>query len=129
MKEQAGEAAPAAAMSVLLDRGNHLMDQGELAKAIDAYRELIALAPQFGPGYRNLALALEQAGELAEALSACRHAVELQPDDLEAYLVMASLLLKLERTDQAVSMYQLAALAAPGRSDVQASLAAALALQ
>jgi Flp pilus assembly protein TadD len=129
MKEQAGEAAHAAAMSVLLDRGNHLMDQGELAKAIDAYRELVALAPQFGPGYRNLALALEQAGELAEALSVCRHAVELQPDDLEAYLVMASLLLKLDRTDQAVSMYQLAALAAPGRSDAQASLAAALARQ
>ncbi|WP_082078820.1 tetratricopeptide repeat protein [Bradyrhizobium sp. LTSP849] len=129
MKDRTGEAALAGAMEAVLDRGNHMMDHGEVAKAVEAYRELITIAPQFGPGYRNLALALEQDGELAEALSVCRHAVELQPDDLEAYLVMASLLLKLERTDQAVSMYQLAALAAPARSDVQASLAAALVRQ
>ncbi|MCP3469528.1 tetratricopeptide repeat protein [Bradyrhizobium sp. CCGUVB1N3] len=129
MKGQTREAARAEAMVALLNRGNHMMDQGKLAKAIEAYRELITLAPQFGPGHRNLALALEQVGELAEALSVCRHAVEIQPDDLEAYLIMASLLLKLERTDQAVTMYQLAALAAPGRSDVQASLAAALTRQ
>lgn len=129
MKKQTGEAALAGAMAAILNRGNHMMDQGELAKAIEAYRKLITLAPQFGPGYRNLALALEQDGELTEALAVCGRAVELQPDDLEAYLVMASLLLKLERTGQAVSMYQLAALAAPGRSDVQASLAAALARQ
>ena len=129
MNEQSGDAALAGAMAALLNRGNQMMDQGELIQAIEAYRDLISLAPQFGPGYRNLALALEQAGELAEALSVCRQAVNLRPNDLEAYLAMASLLLKLERTDQAISMYQLAALAAPGRSDVQASLAAALTRQ
>ena len=78
---------------------------------------------------RNLALALERDGKLAEALSACGRAVELQPDDLEAYLIMARLLLNLGRMDQAVSMYELASLAAPARSDIQTSLAAALARQ
>jgi len=129
MQEQTGEAALAGSMDAFLNRGNHLMDQGQLGEAIEAYRKLTSLAPQFGPGYRNLALALEQDGKLTEALSVCGRAVELQPDDLEAYLIMAKLLLRLGLTDQAVSMYQLAALVAPGRSDVQASLAAALARQ
>lgn len=129
MEQQTGEAALAASMAALLDRGNRLMDQGEVIEATAAYRKLVTLAPQFAPGYRNLALALERGGELTEALSVCGRAVELQGDDLEAYLIMARLLLKLERTDQAVSMYELAALAAPARSDVQASLAAALARQ
>jgi tetratricopeptide (TPR) repeat protein len=116
-------------VAALVKRGNQLMDQGEVAEAIAAYREVTSLAPQFGPAYRNLALALESDGRLAEALSACGRAVELQDDDIEAYLIMAKLLLKLERTDQAVSMYELAALVAPKRSDIQASLAAALARQ
>ena len=126
MEKQAGEAAVAESVDALLTRGNHMMDQGELAEAIEAYRKLVTLAPQFGPGYRNLALALERDGRLAEALSECNRAVELQPHDLETYLITAKLWLKLERTDEAVSMYQLAALAVPERSDVQASLAAAL---
>ena len=100
MKHQTGDATLAASINALLNRGNHLMDQGKLAEAIEAYRNLTTLAPQFGPGYRNLALALEQDGRLAEALSVCGRAAELQSDDLEAYLVMARLLLKLERTDQ-----------------------------
>lgn len=127
--KQTREAVLAGAMEPLLDRGNTMMDRGEFAEAIRAYRELTTLAPQFGPGYRNLALALEQDGRLTEALSACSRAIELQSDDLESYLVMASLLLRVERIDHAVSMYQLAALAAPERSDVQSSLAAALVRQ
>jgi tetratricopeptide (TPR) repeat protein len=127
MERQAGDVAGATA--ALLSRGNDLMDRGEVTGAVEAYRKLTTLAPQFGPAYRNLALALEQHGELGEALSACGRAVALKGDDLEAYLIMARLLLKLERKDQAVAMYELAALAAPARSDVQADLAAALARQ
>jgi tetratricopeptide (TPR) repeat protein len=129
METQTRDVAVAGSIDALLSRGNQLADRGEFVDAIAAYRELAALAPQFGPGYRNLALALEQAGQLTEALSVCGRAVQLQPDDLDSYLVMARLLLMLGRTDQAVSMYQLAALAAPGRSDVHTSLAAALARQ
>lgn len=110
----------------LLRLGNDLMDRGEAAGAIETYRRLISLVPQFGPAYRNLALALEEDGRLDEALSACGQAIEHQPDDLEAYLIMAKLLLKLERTDEAVAIYRLAAVAMPERSDVHASLAAAL---
>jgi len=122
-------AATARSIDALLSRGNDLIDRGAFTDAIAAYSELTCLAPQFGPGYRNLAMALEANGRLTEALSACAHAVELQPDDIESYLVMAKVLLKLERTDRAVSMYQLAALAAPSRSDVHSSLAAALVRQ
>ncbi len=129
MEEQTGEPARAGLPEAALNHGSRMMDQGAFAEAIVAYRKLIALAPQFGPGYRNLALALERDGKYTEALSACGRAIELQPEDLEAYLVMARLLLALERTDQAISMYRLAALAAPARSDVQTSLAAALARQ
>ncbi|HLG81683.1 MAG TPA: tetratricopeptide repeat protein [Bradyrhizobium sp.] len=127
MQPQTERAALAASVAALLDRGNDLMDRGAVADAIAAYRSVTTLVPQFGPAFRNLALALERDGRLGEALSACGRAVELQGDDLDAYLIMARLLLRLERMEQAVSMYELAALAAPGRADVQASLAAALA--
>jgi Flp pilus assembly protein TadD len=129
MEQYTRQAAVARSIDALLNRGNHLFDRGAFAEAVEAYRELMILAPQFGPGYRNLALALEQDGKLAEALPVCERAIQLQPDDLESYLIMARLLLMLGRMDQAVSMYQLAALAAPARSDIHASLAAALARQ
>jgi Flp pilus assembly protein TadD len=129
MEQHIRQVAVAGSIDALLNRGNHLFDRGAFAEAIEAYHELTIRAPQFGPGYRNLALALEQDGRLAEALPVCDRAIQLQPEDLESYLIMAKLLLKLGRMDQAVSMYQLAALAAPGRSDVHASLAAALARQ
>jgi tetratricopeptide (TPR) repeat protein len=58
MQQQTGEAARAGSVAALLNRGNHLMDRGELAAAIAAYRQVTTLAPQFGPAYRNLALAL-----------------------------------------------------------------------
>ena len=129
MELQTGDVGRAESLAALIGRGNDLMDRGDLAEAIETYRKLTTLAPQSGPAHRNLALALERDGKLSEALSVCGRAVELQSDDLEAYLIMARLLLRLERTDRAVSMYELAALAAPARSDVQASLAAALARQ
>src|SRR5579871_2826870 len=127
MQLQTEAAAHVPSVAALLNLGNDLMDRGEMAEAIAAYRSLATLAPQFGPAYRNLALALERHGELGEALSASARAIELQGNDLDAYLIMAGLLLKLERMEQAVAMYELAALAAPARSDIQASLAAALA--
>jgi Flp pilus assembly protein TadD len=129
MEQHTRRAAVTGLVDALLSRGNHLFDRGALSEAIEAYHEVTSLAPEFGPGYRNLAVALEQDGRLAEALSACDRAIQLQPDDLESYLVMARLLVLLGRMDQAVSMYQLAAMAAPGRSDIHASLAAALARQ
>ncbi|TDN07484.1 tetratricopeptide repeat protein, partial [Lactobacillus crispatus] len=87
MEEQTGEPARAGLPEAALNPGSRMMDQGAFAEAIVAYRKLIALAPQFGPGYRNLALALERDGKYTEALSACGRAIELQPEDLEAYLV------------------------------------------
>jgi len=129
MQPQTERPAHVPSVAALLKFGNDLMDRGEVAETIAAYRSLTMLAPQFSPGYRSLALALEQGGELGGALSASARAIELQGDDLDAYLIMARLLLKLERMEQAVAMYELAALAAPARSDIQASLAAALARQ
>jgi len=129
MKRHNRHHATAPSIEALLSRGNDLIDRGAFTDAIATYRELTTLAPQFGPGYHNLALALEGDGRLTDALSVCGRAVELQPDDIDSYLVMARLLLRLGRMDQAVSMYQLAALAAPGRADIHASLAAGLARQ
>ena len=129
MQPQTERATHPPSVAALLHIGNDLMARGEVAEAIAAYRSLTTRAPQCSPAYRNLALALEQRGEIGEALSACGRAIELEGDDLEAYLIMARLLLKLERMEQAVAMYELAALAAPARADIHASLGAALARQ
>lgn len=119
----------AASIEALVIRGNALMDQGDMAAAIAAYRDVTSMAPQFAPGFRNLAMALAQDGRPDEAMAACSRAVELQPEDIDSYLVMAKLLLTLGRPDEAIALYELAGQVAPTRSDVQSSLAAALARQ
>jgi tetratricopeptide (TPR) repeat protein len=126
MEKQSSAVDPAGSADVLLRLGNDLMDRGETTSAIEAYRTLVSSVPEFGPAYRNLALALESAGRFDEAVLVCSQAIERQSDDLESYLVMAGLLLRLERTDEAVRLYRFAIMAAPGRPDIVASLAAAL---
>ncbi|MBI1749831.1 MAG: DUF1570 domain-containing protein [Acidobacteria bacterium] len=81
-------------------------------------RRAIALNPDFAPAYSMLALAYAtQDAHLGDALWLARRAVELEPGDLEHQLRVASVLLRMERVDEAQRIAQRASAAAKTQED------------
>jgi len=81
-------------------------------------RRAIQLNPDFAPAYSMLALAYAtQDTRLAEALRLARHAVELEPGALEHQLRVGSVLLRMERADEAQRIAQRVAAAAKTEED------------
>jgi predicted O-linked N-acetylglucosamine transferase (SPINDLY family) len=60
--------------------GAALRERGDLAAALAAYREAIALAPDDAEACNGMAVVHQDQGRLDEAVAAYRHAVALRPD-------------------------------------------------
>ncbi|HAT35205.1 MAG TPA: hypothetical protein DCS82_05785 [Rhodospirillaceae bacterium] len=54
---------------------------GKLADAVEHYREVVRLAPDFGIAWGNLGVALRALGKAEESLRCLKHAVANKPDD------------------------------------------------
>lgn len=81
-------------------------------------RRAIELNPDFAPAYSMLALAYAtQDTRLEEALRLARHAVDLEPGALEHQLRVGSVLLRMERVDEAQRVAQRASAAAKTEED------------
>ncbi|WP_429258350.1 tetratricopeptide repeat protein [Paraburkholderia sp. GAS334] len=65
--------------------GNMLTRQRRYADAIAAYREALALKPDYAEAHNNLGNALREAGEYAAAVDSCANALALAPDYVEAW--------------------------------------------
>jgi len=61
----------------------------------------IELCPEFGDSHRNLAILLDQRGRTEEAVEHARRARDLEPWKYEPHLVLARLLIRLERHGEA----------------------------
>ena len=68
-----------------LSLGNTYVRLGKLDKAIDQYREAIAIEPGYSMPHYNLGVALAGAGRLDEAIAEYQKAVDLQPDNAVAH--------------------------------------------
>lgn len=66
------------------------MDAGRPMDAVDPLVECLRLAPDFGPGYVNLACVLRQFGMLGQAEAMAQAAVALLPGDRAALLCLAA---------------------------------------
>ena len=72
--------------------------QGRVGEAADAYRSLLAAAPQDFESWNNLGNVLVEAGELDGAVDAFQHAIELRPDIVEMVINLSDTLARAERT-------------------------------
>src|SRR5262249_30897026 len=73
-------------------------------EAVAAYRQLLALCPDWTEGHRHLCNALWAAGDEAEAVEAALHAVAAAPRDTAIAIQAAELLMRQGRLDEAAAL-------------------------
>lgn len=71
--------------------GSGAIRSGDLGAAIEHLRLATRLAPDWAPGWVNLAVAWNRQGRADEALAACRRALEAEPDSSSAYANIAAI--------------------------------------
>jgi tetratricopeptide (TPR) repeat protein len=76
---------------LLFDAANGLLAVGELEAAVAAYRECVALEPDFFDAWHALAMALLKTGHTKEAIGCGLKAVTLRPNDLLAWTALSQM--------------------------------------
>ncbi len=79
---------------------------GELEKAAESYRELIAFYPRDDAAYGNLGTAYAAQGNYGAAMEATRQQLQVTPDSVVPYNNLANFLLALQRLDEAYKTIQ-----------------------
>ena len=69
----------------LFDDANGDLAVGDLASAVEKYRECTVIEPTFFDGWHALGMALMKNGQYQEAIEAGNKAVELRPNDQLAW--------------------------------------------
>jgi len=91
-----------------LDYGQALRESGALDAAIGEYRAALAVRPDSGSAWYNLANALKAAGRLADAEQAYRKAIEYLPRKIEAQVNLGNLYYNERRLPEAIAEYRAA---------------------
>ncbi|HTW93383.1 MAG TPA: tetratricopeptide repeat protein, partial [Tepidisphaeraceae bacterium] len=73
--------------------------------AISAYRQAMALRPDFAEATGNLGAVLRQIGQTGDAIAACRRAIQLKPDFVEAYNDLGVAYYESDRLEEAIECY------------------------
>jgi predicted O-linked N-acetylglucosamine transferase (SPINDLY family) len=85
---------------------NALREMGHIAEAIAAYRQSIALDPEFIDPRINLGIALAGAGELDEARAVLASAIEKRPDSAAAHNTFGNILKETGELEEAIASYR-----------------------
>jgi tetratricopeptide (TPR) repeat protein len=88
------------------DRARALHKTGRLNAAIAAYRQAIALRPEFSEALCSLGIALKQSGRVNEAIAAYRRAIAVAPDFSEAHFNLGIVLDLVRSHTEAASCYK-----------------------
>ena len=60
--------------------GIALEEQGKLDEAIEAYKQALAIKPDYAEAYNNMGIALEEQGKFNEAIQAYTKALSIKPN-------------------------------------------------
>ncbi|MEO0927721.1 MAG: tetratricopeptide repeat protein, partial [Cyanobacteria bacterium J06643_13] len=102
--------------------GDALSKKQDWAGAVQAFRQAIALNPQFSWSYNNLADAYLKLNQYSAAIAAYRQAIRLKPDFPWSYYNLAEAYGKLEQWSEAIFFYEKAAELQPDLPLVQQKL-------
>lgn len=100
--------------------------RGELAAAIDSYKQAIDIRPDFFEAYYVLGVAQQQRGEVSAALESFRQAVRIKPDYIEVYYSMGLALRDKGDFRASTECYRQAVAIEPNNVDALNNLGAAL---
>ena len=112
-----------------LDAGLAAHRRGNIDQALAAYRQILVVAPEYGPALNLLGTGLLQLGHAGEAVPYLERAVRRQCDDAGLLGNLAQAYLALGRYAEAGDVFRKASRIAPGTAQFQVGVAAALALQ
>jgi len=118
-----GTAATPVIPELLRLRAEALLELGERAAAIDAYRAAIAAAPDDGAAHLGLAVALGQDGQSRAANASARTAIGMGYDHLGSRSVLARSHYEMQQYERAEAEYRLALKHNPWHIGTLASLA------
>ncbi|MBW2453116.1 MAG: tetratricopeptide repeat protein [Deltaproteobacteria bacterium] len=110
----------------LATRGYAHQCAGRLAEAVASYRAAVALAPDLGDVWYNLASAYRHLGRVPEAIEAYRQALRLDPDEPAGWNNLGLALRDDGDPEQAIAAFQRALRLAPGSAAAQVNLGNAL---
>lgn len=103
--------------------GNWLQQLGRPADAISAFREAIALRPDFAEAHDNLGGTLLQAGRTDEAVAEFQESLRIRPDSPEVHNNLANALLARGQAPEAIAEYREALRLRPGLAALHFNLA------
>lgn len=106
--EPAEAPAPASKASLLLAKGEILLDMDRYQEAATSFQEAVALEPNNAEAHLKKGIALERMNKLENSLSAYDEAIRLNPGRAFAYVYKARVLAALHRHDEALSVYDAA---------------------
>jgi Tfp pilus assembly protein PilF len=94
----------------LVQRGLRAQEAGEIDRAIELYRDSIAIHPT-AEGHTYLGWALSYQGKLDDAIEHCHHAIKIDPDFGNPYNDIGVYLMQCDRLDEAIQWLERAKLA------------------
>lgn len=105
--------------------GLYWYEMGQVERAVEFYRQALAIEPNFGDALGNLAQALLDIGQTKEAAEVCRRALAVQPES-SLHALFGRILLAQGRLDEAIEQFTVSLAARPGAADVHNDLGAVL---
>ena len=99
------EPAPSSSMSLLLAKGQVLLDTERLQEAVACFQEAITVDPSNAEAHLKKGIALERLNRFEPALAAYEEALRLNPKRTVANVYKARVLAALHRYDEAISVY------------------------
>jgi tetratricopeptide (TPR) repeat protein len=100
-----GEPVTSSSMSLLMAKGQVLLDTERLQEAVACFQEAITVDPEYAEAHLKKGIALERLNRLEPALAAYEEALRLNPKRTVANVYKARVLAALHRYDEAISVY------------------------
>ena|SRR5215831_3260923 len=123
--QQLNHKVPPAAQSAFA-KGEKLATKGSYREAADAFRQALAVDPEFADAYNELAAAEAELGELPSSAEHFQKAIDLVPEHRFALPNLAIVLAKMKRYHEAGDVARRALKIVPGSCKVHYILAASL---
>ena len=86
--------------------GTAAAQTGQIDQAINAFKRVTAIRPDYADAYYNMAVVLKDQGKLEEAIEASKKALSLKPDYAEAYYNMGNVLKDQGKLEEAIEAYK-----------------------
>ncbi len=108
--------------------GQRYQERGDYMKAIDAYKQAIAMRPNFYSAYNNLAVCYGKIKMYTEAEEALRKCISIKPDDFYAMNNLAVMYIQTGRVEAGGRMAEQAVRIEPGYANGHVTLGSAYAM-